>query len=95
MFDEVCTLAGEHVDDGNLDHCVAAGLEAHGGASHVDKYLTSEGGVVDAHVELQALVLGLAADTLAHEVHAVTHVAHVVDALHLEHMRLVGGEIRR
>ena len=52
MADEVLTVARQHVDDGNLDHRVAAGLETHGGASHVDEHLTGEGGVVDAHVEL-------------------------------------------
>ena len=29
------------------------------------QYLTSEGGIVDLHVELQTLVLGLTADALA------------------------------
>jgi hypothetical protein len=40
MFDEVGAVAWEHVDDGNLDHRVAGGLEAHRGAGHVDQYLT-------------------------------------------------------
>ena len=40
MFDEVGAVAGEHVDDGNLDHRVAGGLEAHRGASHIDQHLT-------------------------------------------------------
>ena len=52
MLDEVGTVAREHVDDGNLDHRVAAGLEAHGGTGNVDQDLTCEGGVVDAHIEL-------------------------------------------
>ena len=65
MFDEVGAVAWEHVDDGNLDHRVAGGLEAHRGASDIDQYLTREGRIVDLHVELQALVLGLTADALA------------------------------
>ena len=65
MFDEVGAVAWEHVDDGNLDHRVAGGLEAHRGASHIDQYLTGEGGIVDLHVELQTLVLGLTADAFA------------------------------
>ena len=40
MLDEVGTVAWEHVDDGNLNHRVASGLEAHRGAGHVDQYLT-------------------------------------------------------
>ena len=58
MLDEVGAVAGEHVDNGNLYHGVAAGLEAHRGAGYVNQYLTGEGGVVNAHVELQTLVLG-------------------------------------
>ena len=93
MLDKVGTVAGEHIDDGNLDHCVAAGLETHGGAGNVNQDLTSQGRVVDAHVELQTLVLCLAADTFAHKVHTVTHVAYIVDALYLEDMRLIAGKI--
>ena len=65
MFDEVGAVAWEHVDDGNLDHRVAGGLEAHRGASDIDQNLTGEGGIVDLHVELQTLVLGLTADAFA------------------------------
>ena len=89
MADEVFAVAGQHVDDRNLNHRVAAGLQTHGGTGNVDKHLTSQGGVVDAHVELQALVLGLTADALADEVYAVTHIAHVVNRLHLEDVRLI------
>ena len=49
MFDEVGAVAWEHVDDGNLDHRVAGGLEAHRGASDIDQYLTGEGRIVDLH----------------------------------------------
>ena len=94
MFDKIGTVTGEHVDDRNLDHRVTAGLQTHGSTGNVDKYLTCEGGIVDAHIELQTLVLGLTTDPLTHEVHTVTHIAHIVDALHLEHMRLIAGEVR-
>ena len=93
MLDEVCAFAGEHVDDGNFHHRVAAGLQTHGSTGNVDEHLSCQGGVVDAHVELQTLVLCLTADTFADKVHAVTHVADVIDALHLEHVCLVGGEV--
>ena len=65
MLNQVSTIARQHVDDGYLDHRVATRLQAHGGTGHVDQYLTREGGVVNAHIELQALVLGLAADAFA------------------------------
>ena len=65
MRDELLAVAFEIVNHRNLDHGVATGLLAHGCAGHVDEHLTGEGGVVDAHVELQSLVLCLAAHTLA------------------------------
>lgn len=93
VLHEVGAVAGEHVDDGNLNHGVAAGLLAHGGAGYVDEYLTGEGGVVDAHVELQTLVLGLAADAFAHEVDTVAHVADGIYALYGKDVGLVVGEV--
>ena len=93
MLDEVSAITGEHVDDRNLDHRVATGLQAHGGTGYIDEYLTRQGGVVDTHVELQALILRLTADTLADEVHAVTHITHIIDTGDLEHVRLVRGEV--
>ena len=65
MRDEFLAVAFKIVNHRNLDHGVATGLLAHGGASHIDEYLTGEGGVVDAHVELQSLVLCLTANALA------------------------------
>ena len=65
MRDELLAVAFEIVNHWNLNHSVAAGLLAHRGTSHVDKHLAGEGGVVDAHVELKALVLRLAAHSLA------------------------------
>ena len=54
------TSAWEHVDDWNLWHGVATWLETEGSTGHIDQYLSGEGWVVDAHVELEALVLSLA-----------------------------------
>lgn len=65
MRDEFLAVAFEIVNYGDLNHGVATGLLAHGGASHIDEHLTGEGGVVDAHVELQSLVLCLATHALA------------------------------
>ena len=93
MLDEVGTVAREHVDNGNLDHGVASGLQTHRGASHVNQYLTRKGGVVDLHVELKTLVLGLTANTLAHQVNTMAHVANIVNALYLEHVGLVRSEV--
>ena len=93
MRDELLAVAFEIVNHWNLNHGVATGLLAHRGASHVDKYLTGEGGVVDAHVELKALVLCLTANTLANQIYTVTHITHIVNRGYLEHVSLVVGEI--
>ena len=94
MLDKVSTITWEHIDHRNLDHCVATWLQAHGSTSHVNQYLTREGGVVDAHIELETLILCLSANTLAYKVYTMAHIAYVVDALHLEYMCLVAGKVR-
>ena len=65
MRDELLAVAFKIVNHRNLNHGVATGLLAHRGTGNIDEYLTGEGGVVDAHVELQSLVLCLTAYTLA------------------------------
>ena len=93
MLDEVGTIAWQHVDDRNLDHRIAAWLQAHRSTGHVDQHLTSQCRVVNLHVELHALVLGLSADALANKVHAMSHIANVINALYLEDVRLVVGKV--
>ena len=72
------TSAWEHVDHWNLWHGVATWLQTEGCASHVNQNLSGEGRVVDAHVELEALVLSLAGYTLANEVHTMTHILYII-----------------
>ena len=79
--DEGFAVAGEEVDDGNLNHGVGSGGETHGCAGYAYEELGGEGGIVDAHAELEALVLSLARDTLAHHVYTVTHILDCIDAL--------------
>ena len=94
VLDEVGTVAWQHVDDRNLDHGVATWLQAHRGTSYVDQHLTSQCRVVNLHVELHALVLGLTADTLADKVYAMSHIANVINAFYLEDVCLVVGKVR-
>ena len=94
MFDKVGAITRQHVDDRNLHHRVATGLQTHRGTCYIHQYLTCEGRVVDAHIELQTLVLSLTADTLTYKVHAMTHITYIVNTLYLEHVCLVAGEIR-
>ena len=60
VADDVLAVAGEVVDDGNLNHRVATWLLAHGGTSHIDEHLSREGRIVNLHVELEELVVGFA-----------------------------------
>ena len=79
MTDKFLTTAGKHVDNRNLNHCVASWLLAHRSAGYVNENLSGECRVVDAHVELHALVLCLSAYALANKVYTVSHVANLVD----------------
>ena len=45
VFDEIGSVAWEHVDHRDLNHRVAAGLQTHGGTGYIDQHLTCEGGV--------------------------------------------------
>ena len=93
MLNQVGTIAWQHVDDRNLNHRVAAWLQTHRGTSHVNQNLTSQCRIVNLHIELHALVLSLSADTLADEVHTVTHIANVIDALYLEDVSLIVSKV--
>ena len=93
MSDELLTVTWEIVDDGNLNHGVATWLLLHGGTCNIDEHLSSEGRVVNLHIELEELVVGLATDALASEVDTVTYVIEGIDALYLEDMGLIVGEV--
>ena len=69
MPNPLLAVARKEVDDRNLDHRIATRLLAHGGTCHAHQDLCREGGIVDAHVELEELVLRLAGHALAGEVH--------------------------
>ena len=94
MAYQLLAVAGQKVDYGDFNHGVASGLLTHRCACNVYEHLTCQGRVVDAHVELHALVLSLSANALAHEVYAVAHVLHSVNAVNLHNVSLVACEIR-
>ena len=48
--DDLLAALRQQVDNGNLGHGVATGLEALGGAGHIHQHLSGEGGVVDAAI---------------------------------------------
>ena len=73
------TCPRQHVDHWQLNHGVASWLLTDRGACHVHENLTGEGGVVDAHGELHALVLRRSANALTCEVNSVSHVLNVIN----------------
>ena len=66
VADDFLAVAREIVDDGDFNHGVCTGLLTHGSASHIDEHLRCEGRIVDAHVELEELIVRLAAHALAY-----------------------------
>lgn len=93
MADQLFALSWEEVNDRHFHQGVAAWLLAHGGAGRANEHLAGEGGVVDLHVEREELVLRLSAHALSREMNAVSHVNHVVNTWHLNHVSLVVNEI--
>ena len=93
MSHKVFALSVEEVYDRHFDKCVTARLLAHCRAGGANKYLSREGRVVNVHVKLEKLVLGLSAHPLAGKVYPVSHVNHIIHACHLLHMGFVVHEI--
>ena len=60
VTNDVFFVAWQHVDNGNLNHGVGSWLLFECGTTHVDQYLCGKCWVVDLHVELKELVVGLA-----------------------------------
>ena len=56
--DDVHAFTAQHGDGRHFDERMAAGLQAGRGASAGDQHLSGQGRVVDAHVELEDLVVG-------------------------------------
>ena len=57
MSDPLFAVARKEVDDGDFYHGVAPRLLLHGSACHAHKYLCSQCRIVDAHIELEQLIL--------------------------------------
>ena len=93
MCDEGFAVAGQVVDDGNLDHGVSTGALAQRSAGDVDQYLRGEGGIVDLHVEREELIVRATRDTFAREVDTVTHIVEGIDRSHGLYVRFVVDEI--
>ena len=93
MCNQLFAVAGQHVDDRDFNHGVASRALLHGSTGHVDQHLSRQCRVVDVHVEFEQLVLRLAGNAFAGQVHAVSHVFQVVDAGHLHHVGLVTGKV--
>ena len=93
MLYQVCTVARQHVYDRNLYHCITTWLQTFRCTGYIDQHLSSQCRIINLHIEFQALVLCLSTDALAYQMYTVSHVAHVINTLHLEHMRFIVGEI--
>ena len=94
---QVCNMllpvTAQQVDERNFNHCVATWSLAHCGTCTANKHLGCQRGVVDAHIELEQLILCCTRNTLAGEVHAVTHIKQIVNARNFLDVRLVIDKI--
>ena len=93
MCDKALTIAWEHIDNRNLNHCVATRLLLERSTCYVDEYLCSKSRVVNLHVELEELVVCLTRNTLTSEVYAMTNIIECVNALYLEYVCLITCEV--
>ena len=94
MSNPLFTVARQEVDDRDFHHRVAAGLLTHGSTCHAHQHLCSQCGIIDAHIELEELVLRLAGDTLPCQVHAMSHIEQCIHAGHQLHVCLIVDKVR-
>ena len=94
VSDKLLAVTLQHIDNRNLNHCVATRLLTHRSTGYINKYLTSKSRVVDAHSKLHALVLCLAANTLADKMNTMTHIAYSIYRRNSKYMSLVVGKVR-
>ena len=87
------SVAIQQVDERYFNHCVATGCLTHCGTCTTHKNLGCERGIVDAHVELEQLVLCHSRNTLACEIHTMSHVKQVVHARNLLYVCLVVDKV--
>ena len=78
MGNQFFALARKQVDDRYFYHRVATGLLFHRGTGHANQYLSRQRRIVDMHVELEQLVLGLSGYAFACQVDTVSHVQQLV-----------------
>ena len=93
MCDKALTIAWEHIDYRNLNHCVATWLLLERSTCYVYEYLCGKSRVINLHVELEELVVCLTTYALTSEVYAMTNVVKCVNALYLEYVSLVACEV--
>ena len=89
MADELVAVAREIVNDRNLYHRIASRLLPHRGSRDIDEDLSGESGVVDRHIEFEALVLCLSRHAFTHEMHSVSHILDIVNRFYLEDVCLI------
>ena len=94
VSDPLFAVARKEVDDGDFYHGVAPRLLLHGSACHAHNYLCSQCRIVDAHIELEQLILRFTGNSLASQIYTVSHIEQCVYAGHKFYMCLVVHEVR-
>ncbi len=93
MTNDVLTIARQIVYDGNLYHGVSTWLLLECCTGSIYQYLSSKGGVIDFHVELEELVVGLTTYALANQIHTMAYIVQLIYTLNLKDMRLIASKI--
>ena len=96
-FDQCFGIAGKEIDGGKFDHGlgteVTTGFEAESGTGTGDEDLTGERRVVDGHIKLKTLVMGVAGNAVTDKVDTMSDVIEGIDTLDRDDVGLVVCEI--
>ena len=83
----------QQINHRNLNHGVASRLLTHGSTGTAYHYLSGQSRIVDAHIELEQLIMSRTTHPLAHKVHTMRHIIKCLHIVHHHHMRFIMRKI--
>ena len=86
-------VACEEVDDGDFNHGVAARTLTHCRACAAYEHLARKSRIIDFHVKLEKLIVGLSGDALSYEIDTMTHIIELSHRGNRDNVGFIRGEI--
>ena len=72
MRNQFLTVAAQQINYRNFNHGITSGLLFHGGTCHANQHLCGKSRIINLHVKLEQLIMGLARYPFTNQVNAMT-----------------------